>query len=74
MPQGVFHVECNPLGVPGVSRKHLRFWDAATSQDRPVAPIEGGWVAGVAASPDGRSVLGGRSTLASDLMMIEDFR
>jgi Tol biopolymer transport system component len=73
-PQGVFHVDCNPPGAPSAPRRVLRFWDAATSQDRPVATIEGGWVAGVSASPDGRSVLWGRSMLASDLMMIENFR
>jgi Tol biopolymer transport system component len=72
-PQGVFHVDCTPPGVPS-SQRVLRLWDAATGQDRPVATIEGAWVAGVSASPDGRTVLWGRSTLASDLVMIENFR
>jgi Tol biopolymer transport system component len=73
-PQGVFHVDCTPPGAPNASQRGLRLWDAATGQDRPVATIEGAWVAGVSASPDGRTVLWGRSTLASDLMMIENFR
>ena len=67
-------MDCNPTGCPTASQRVLRLWDAATGQDRPVATIEGAWVAGVTASPDGRSVLWGRSTMASDLMMIENFR
>jgi hypothetical protein len=73
-PQGVFHVDCTPPGAPNASQRVLRLWDAATGQDRPVATIEGAWVAGLSASADGRTVLWGRSTLASDLMMIENFR
>jgi Tol biopolymer transport system component len=73
-PQGVFHVDCTPPGVPNASQRVLRLWDAATGRDRPVATIEGAWVAGVSASPDGRTVLWGRSTAASDLVMIENFR
>jgi len=72
-PQGVLHVDCTPPGVPSASQRTLRHWEAATGHDRLVATIEGAWVAGVTASPDG-SVLWGRSTMASDLMMIENFR
>ncbi|HXK08229.1 MAG TPA: hypothetical protein VMT70_01160 [Vicinamibacteria bacterium] len=72
-PQGVFHLDCNSPGSQP-SQKTLRYWEAGTGQDRPVATLLGGWVAGVSASPDGRTIIWGRSTLDSDLMMIENFR
>ena len=73
-PQGhLLHGLRTPPGAPA-SQRVLRYWDAATGQDRAIATIEGAWVAGLSASPDGRTVLWGRSTLASDLMMIENFR
>ena len=40
----------------------------------PVATLQAAWVAGMSVSPDGRTVLYRRSTLASDLTMIENFR
>jgi hypothetical protein len=52
----------------------VRHWDAATGQDRPVAEIEGNWVAGLSVSPDGRTIAWGLSLITSDLMMIENFR
>ena len=73
-PQGVFYVGCNPPEAPFGSHRVVRHWDAATGLDRPVAEIEGNWVAGLSVSPDGRTIAWGRSLVTSDLMMIEDFR
>ncbi len=78
--QGIFHVDCNrpgsphPLGLPPTSQRVLRYWDAATGQDRPVGTFESNWVGGLSVSPDGRSIIYTFSTDTSDLMMIENFR
>jgi len=73
-PQGIFHIDCGSPEAPVASQRALRHWDAATGQDRPVGTVEAAWIAGLSVSPDGRSILYGRSTLGSDLMMIENFR
>jgi hypothetical protein len=54
----------------------LRDWDAATGQPRTIAPLDtaSGMIMGLSASPDGRSLLYSRYTVASDLMMVENFR
>ena len=73
-PHGLFHVDCNPLGSRNASQHLLRYWDAATGQDRPVATFDADWTAGLSASPDGKSVIYGRSIFGWDLVMIENFR
>jgi hypothetical protein len=75
-PQGVFHLDCRPPEDPLASRVALRHWDAETGRDRHVATLEVGSMGmlGLSVSPDGRSVLYTNGTLASDLMMIENFR
>jgi Tol biopolymer transport system component len=75
-PQGVFSVDCRPdfPHTPRADRNVLRYWDAATGEDRPVGTFDANWVAGLSVSPDGRSVIYGRSIWAWDLMMIENFR
>jgi serine/threonine protein kinase len=73
-PQGVFHADCTAPGAPPSRQQTLRYWDAATGRDRPVAAVEGEWVGGLAVSPDGQSLLYGRSTASTSLMMIENFR
>jgi hypothetical protein len=36
--------------------------------------VEGDWIGGVSLSPDGQSILYGRSLRSSSLMMIDNFR
>jgi Tol biopolymer transport system component len=73
-PHGLFHVDCNPPGSRNASQHLLRYWDAATGQDRPVATFDADWTAGLSASPDGQSVIYGRGINGWDLIMIENFR
>jgi hypothetical protein len=67
-------VDCVSPDAADASLLTLRYWDAVTGQDRSVATLETAWLGGLAVSPDGRSVLYGRSSSTSDLMMIENFR
>jgi dipeptidyl aminopeptidase/acylaminoacyl peptidase len=59
-PQGLFHVDCTPPGSRNASQHLLRYWDAATGRDRPVATFDADWTAGLSAFPDGQSVICGR--------------
>lgn len=52
----------------------LRYWDAASGQDRPVATLEADFIRGLSVSPDGRLILFGRVVRTTDLMLIENFR
>ena len=72
-PQGLFYVGCE-TDAPASSLFILRNWDEATGQDRTVATLETAWLGGLSVSPDGQSILYGRSRGTSDLMMIENFR
>jgi Tol biopolymer transport system component/predicted Ser/Thr protein kinase len=72
-PDGIFHVACGASS----DRPRLRtllYWDAATGEDRPVEGIEADSINGMTVSPDGRTIVYGRTRPASDLMMIENFR
>jgi Tol biopolymer transport system component len=73
-PRGVVHADCGPAGPPASWELTLRYWDAATGQDRPLATIETAWLGGLNVSPDGRRILYGCSRGTSELMMIENFR
>jgi Tol biopolymer transport system component len=73
-PRGIFYVECATPGAPASGQENLRYWDAATGRDRPVATLDADWIGGLSASPDGQSILYARSHLTSDLMSIENFR
>lgn len=74
-PEGVFHVDCGTPEAPVASQRVLRHWNASTGEDRPVATFEADFLAGLSASPDGRTILYGASPWGTgDLMMIEDFR
>jgi len=74
-PRGVFHVECvSPGGTVGRKRT-LRYWDAATGQDRAVTDLGISGGGGLTVSPDGRIIVyGDNPRPASDLMLIENFR
>ena len=62
-PQGIFYVDCRtPQASRPLRGASCAIWDAATGQDRPVASIEATFVAGLSVSPDGRSILYGRSS------------
>jgi hypothetical protein len=68
-PQGIFYLDC------GARPYVVRHWNATTGQDRPIGTSEArSYVGGMAASPDGQSILFSRSGYASDLMMIDNFR
>jgi Tol biopolymer transport system component len=71
-PKGIFHVDCKSLENP--LQHVVRHWNAATGQDRPIGTFEAAWTAGLTVSPDGRSILYGRSMMDSDLLMIDNFR
>jgi eukaryotic-like serine/threonine-protein kinase len=73
-PRGIFHKACDTSGAAVPRGSTLRFWDAATGQDRPVAVLESDVIPGLSVSPDGQSLLYGGMRSASDLMMIENFR
>ncbi len=73
-PRGIFHKACVTPGTAVPRGSTLRFWDAATGQDRPVAVLESDIILGLCVSPDGQSILYGGQRNASDLMMIENFR
>jgi Tol biopolymer transport system component len=70
-PRGLFYHDCGATDSP---RRTLRYWDAATGQDRAVATLDAEWIGGLGVSPDGRSIVFGRGASTSDLMMIENFR
>jgi hypothetical protein len=64
-------------GIPGSEvpgRSTLRYWDAATGQDRPVARLEADTVFGLCVSRDGPTVLYSAVRGTTDLMMIDNFR
>jgi Tol biopolymer transport system component/predicted Ser/Thr protein kinase len=75
-PRGIVHVECGPPGAGGnaVREQTLRYLDLATGKDEPLATVEGDWIGGVSVSPDGKTILYGRSVSTSSLMMIDNFR
>jgi len=67
-------VDCRPPEDPFVPTHTVRLWDAATEKARPVATIEANWLAGLSASPDGQTIVWGRSVFTTDLLMVEKFR
>ena len=73
-PGGVFHVDCRPPQAQETAQQVVLLWDAATGRDTPVGTVEAVWLGGLSSSPDGKSLLFGRSMQPSDLMMIENFR
>jgi eukaryotic-like serine/threonine-protein kinase len=73
-PRGIFHRACDTPGAAFPRGSTLRYWDAATGQDRPIAAIESDQILGLCVSPDGESILYAGMRSASDLMMIESFR
>ena len=72
-PRGLFYQACATPESIGSSHRPLRYWDAATGQDRLVATLEADWIGNLSVSPDGQSVVYGRGWSTSDLMMIENF-
>jgi len=70
-PHGLLHVACGDLGP---AKHALLYWDVATGKDRTVATLEGDYLQGLSAFPDGQSIVYSRGTASSDLMMIENFR
>jgi WD40 repeat protein len=73
-PHGLFYEECAGPEAAGSSSHQLRYWDAATGQDRFAATIETDSIHGLSVSPDGKSLVYGYVRATSDLMMIENFR
>jgi len=54
----------------------LRYWNAKTGQDRPLAVLDiGAFIPlGLSVSPGGQSILFSRFASSGDVMMIENFR
>jgi Tol biopolymer transport system component len=73
-PHGLFYEECAGPEAAGSSSHQLRYWDAATGQDRLAATIETDSINGLSVSPDGKSLVYDYARATSDLMMIENFR
>ncbi len=73
-PRGIIHNDCMTAEAGGSPQRILRYWDAATGQDRQMATVIADGIAGVSVSPDGQSIVYGRILATSDLMMIENFR
>jgi Tol biopolymer transport system component len=73
-PRGIFHVACGTSGDGRSEGGTLLYWDAVTRRDQPIAGLQDDSIDGMSVSPDGRSLLYGRSRPASDLMLIENFR
>ncbi len=56
-------------------RFFIHFFSFATTKSLPIAPLSGGWAAGLAVSPDGRALLYSQvDSSGSDLMLVNDFR
>ena len=73
-PRGLYYLDCSTQDGTTASRWILRYRDSATEQERPAAALEADWIGGLSASPDGQSLVYGRTIWTSDLMMIENFR
>jgi serine/threonine protein kinase/Tol biopolymer transport system component len=73
-PRGLYYLDCSTQDGTTASRWILRYRDSATEQERPAAALEADWIGGLSASPDGRSLVYGRTVWTSELMMIENFR
>jgi serine/threonine protein kinase len=68
--RGLYYTTCETGDSP---QRTLRYWDATTGRDRPVATLDAEWIGGLSVSPDGQSIVFGRGTSSSDLIMIENF-
>ncbi len=73
-PLGIFYMACGIPGAAGSHRQALRYRDTASGQDRLVATLDADWIGGLSVSPDGKSLVYGRTVFTSDLMLIENFR
>jgi WD40-like Beta Propeller Repeat len=75
-PKGIFHIDCATTKSGVDPTRVLRYWDAATGQDRDVGTLDvsNGMIMGLSASPDSRNLIYTRHHAATDLMMIENFR
>jgi Tol biopolymer transport system component len=73
-PRGIFHVACGTSVAGGPRAGTLLYWDAATGRDKPIEGVQADSIDGMSVSPDGRSIIYGRTQAASDLLMIENFR
>jgi Tol biopolymer transport system component len=73
-PRGIFHVACGTSGAGTPRGGTLLYWDAVTGRDQPIEGLQDDSINGISVSPDGRSIIYGRTQAASDLLMIENFR
>jgi Tol biopolymer transport system component/tRNA A-37 threonylcarbamoyl transferase component Bud32 len=72
-PDGVLHVAC-PMEPSVGEGRPLRLWDPRSGRDRDIAALAADVVVGLTPTADGKGVLYGRAFVASDLMMIDNFR
>jgi Tol biopolymer transport system component/serine/threonine protein kinase len=73
-PRGIVHVACLAQEAGGSPQRILRYWDAATEQDRQIATVTADLIANLSVSPDGRTIVYAGGLFTSDLMMLENFR
>jgi Tol biopolymer transport system component/serine/threonine protein kinase len=73
-PRGLFYVACETEAGTTGAIWILRFRDAASGEDLPVATLEADWLGGVSISSDGQSIVYARTKRTSDVLTIENFR
>jgi Tol biopolymer transport system component len=73
-PGGIFHVHCGTPEAAAARLPVLRYWEAATGEDRVIATLNVPDVNSVTVSPDGKTILYSGSRAATVLFMIENFR
>jgi Tol biopolymer transport system component len=73
-PRGLYYEDCGVADAADSPLRALRYRDDATGRERSAATLETDGIEGLSVSPDGRTLVYGRSKATSDILMIENFR